>query len=660
MRRRDVLVAAAVALILGIALASPLPLVRALPGLSLDTLFWLRYQLYGQRHDLASSPTVVIALDEETWRSSAFNSLPDVMWLPRIGQVIKAVLAGGAKVIGYDVIYPTSMVNYLPSDSDYSESDYLRTLQAGARDGRLVLGKVSHGELPIAPSRAQSIAVGNEKNIRVENLEADTDDIIRRVPVSDEAVDLKLGTRVEPTMAVELAARGLGVKPEIGPGARLALGDYAVPVSRHDTFLVNFDAGNDIPTYPLIDLYECAQKGEASAEYFRQQFAGKIVMLGYVRDIEDRKVAAKRFMVGGEHFANMPRCAGIPKTDYARSDVHRPEMPGVYIHTAAINSLVRREVLSDLDPRLRWLPGVVLSLAAGIAAMALGPVPAGLTLAGLGLSWTGIATVALQHNWSLPFIEVLIAAMLTMALLFGYRFAIADKDKRALRRNFSLYLAPSVVDRISQSDTPPALGGEQRQLSIFFSDLRDFTTLSESLSPTDLVTIINAYFSAMTEIVEAHGGYVDKYIGDAIVAVFGAPLDDSDHALHAVETALACCKRLDELNAEGTSFLGRTLAMRIGINTGECLVGNIGSNRRFNYTVMGDTVNVAARLQDLNKKYGTTILVSDVTVAAICAAIPFRRVDRTNVKGRGQAVEIFTPGEFAPLLAEAAADRAAV
>jgi class 3 adenylate cyclase/CHASE2 domain-containing sensor protein len=649
MRRRDVLVAAVVALLLGVVLASPLPLVRALPGLSLDTLFWLRYQAFGQRHDLQSSPSVVIALDEETWRSDEFHDLPEVMWPPRIGEVIKAVLAGGAKVIGYDVIFPTSMENVLPG----TESDYLRTLRAGATQGRIVLAKVLQGELPIAPSRAQSIAVYNEKNVRIVNLEKDPDDVIRRGFVAFESADINLGKRIDTTLSVELAARALGVKTEIGPGTTLTLGDYVVPGSERGTFLINFDAGNDVPTYPLIDLYECAKTGEAGASYFREHFAGKVVMLGYVRDIEDRKVAGKRFMVGSEHFANMPRCAGAPKTDFARSDIHRLDIPGVYIHTAAINSLMRHEVLNELSPWLRWLPGVLLAMVTGLAAITLGPLAAGLTLAGVGLAWTGVATVALEYNWNLPFLEAVLAAMLTVALLFGYRFGIADKDKRRLRQNFSLYLAPSVVDRITESDKPPELGGEQRTVSIFFSDLRDFTTLSEGLAPSELVTVINAYFDAMTEIVQSHGGYVDKYIGDAIVAVFGAPLDDPHHALHAVKTALACCKRLDEMNEDSESFHGRRLAMRIGINTGESLVGNIGSHRRFNYTVMGDSVNVASRLQDLNKRYGTTILVSEATVSAIGPAIAFRRVDRANVKGRGQSVEIFTPGDAEPQLTDA-------
>src|SRR6185312_1694107 len=171
----------------------------------------------------------------------------------------------------------------------------------------------------------------------------------------------------------------------------------------------------------------------------------------------------------------------------------------------------------------------------------------------------------------------------------------------------------------------------------------DFTTLSETLQPSELVAIMNAYLSAMTDIVEAHGGFVDKYIGDAIVAVFGAPHHDPDHALHAAETAIACQARLAALNADGKSFHGRRLGMRIGLNTGPALVGNIGSPRRFNYTVMGDTVNLASRLQDLNKRYGTGILVSETTRAAVGDRLAFAFLDRVQVKGRSRAVDVHTP-----------------
>jgi adenylate cyclase len=179
-------------------------------------------------------------------------------------------------------------------------------------------------------------------------------------------------------------------------------------------------------------------------------------------------------------------------------------------------------------------------------------------------------------------------------------------------------------------------------VTILFSDIARFSQLAESLSPHALVELMNSYLTAMTDIIEAAGGYVDKYIGDAIVAIFGAPVDDPHHAAHAVGAALACQARLAELNGNDPAFAGRTLVMRIGLNTGEAIVGNIGSRRRFNYTAMGDTVNLASRLEGANKFYGTTILASEALHDA-ASGIAWREIDRVRVVGRGQPVRLFTP-----------------
>jgi adenylate cyclase len=147
----------------------------------------------------------------------------------------------------------------------------------------------------------------------------------------------------------------------------------------------------------------------------------------------------------------------------------------------------------------------------------------------------------------------------------------------------------------------------------------------------------------MTDIIEEHGGFVDKYIGDAIVAVFGAPLDDPQHAVHATRAALRCRERLEELNRTATAFKGFKLGQRIGLNSGDALVGNIGSRRRFNYTVMGDTVNLASRLEGANKYFGTSIMAADATVALTGETFAWRELDAIRVKGRAQPVRIYEP-----------------
>src|SRR5262249_44231649 len=189
-------------------------------------------------------------------------------------------------------------------------------------------------------------------------------------------------------------------------------------------------------------------------------------------------------------------------------------------------------------------------------------------------------------------------------------------------KSFALYLAPAVIAKMMTSSKPPALGGESRVVTLYFSDVAGFSTFSEKMTPSELVDLMNEYLTAMTDIIQEHGGFVDKYIGDAIAAVFGAPLDDPDHATNAVRASLRCRARLEELNASASAFRGYKLGQRIGLNTGEALVGNIGSRQRFNYTVMGDAVNLASRLEGANKYFASTIMAGQATLYSTRHHVP--------------------------------------
>ncbi len=187
------------------------------------------------------------------------------------------------------------------------------------------------------------------------------------------------------------------------------------------------------------------------------------------------------------------------------------------------------------------------------------------------------------------------------------------------------------------------LGGEKREISIFFSDLQGFTTISEKLDPEALTALLNDYLTAMTDIILDAGGTIDKYEGDAIIAFWNAPLAQPDHALRAVRAALACQERLAELRPAFRARVGHDLHMRIGINTGTAVVGNLGSARRFDYTMLGDAVNLAARLEGVNKEFATYTLISAATRAALDDSIALREISRVAVVGRREAVQIFEP-----------------
>jgi len=227
-------------------------------------------------------------------------------------------------------------------------------------------------------------------------------------------------------------------------------------------------------------------------------------------------------------------------------------------------------------------------------------------------------------------------------LLLGFRFAVLDRDQRQIRNAFKLYLPGSLIDDMIASGQSPSLGGEERNLTILFSDIAGFTKMSEGMEPEDLVLVLNRYFTVMTDIVEAHGGFVDKYIGDAVLAVFGAPYAIDNHARAAVNAAVAMQKAMADDQTLLATESGRG-SCRIGLATGPALIGNIGSPRRFNYTVMGDTVNLASRLEGANKYYSTSMMVSGETMAHHGDPDAFRALDVVQVVGRNEPVAVFEP-----------------
>ncbi|WP_257166635.1 adenylate/guanylate cyclase domain-containing protein [Bradyrhizobium sp. SRS-191] len=606
-------------------------------GLSLDALTWLRFEAFGNRHDAATSPAVVIAIDEESYQAPPFKGAPLLTWTGEIGRVLTAVLDGGAKVVGFDMVFQTSIEqSEIPlGDSTLGEKtrgfdrDFLRALAAAAAGGKVVLGEI-FGEPPILPAPGQRIAVRQQQNLRPLNTYTDSDDVVRRHPLT-----LSADGKIIPSMALELAARATGTAPAIAADG-VALGDYAIPGRVPGTMTLNFAGGaDDIPTYSFADLRACALKGDK--DYFRREFSGKAVLIGTV-GIEDRRVTSKRFATRAEG-ARRPRCVlgerRVAET-FARSTI-----AGVYIHATAVNNLVRQEAAVELSRPAIFAIALAMALLAALLARLLRPTIAAAILALLAVLYIGLASALFNRALALPLGEPLAAGMLALAATTGYRFMVTDKDRRLLQKSFAYYLAPREIDRMLASRRLPQLGGETREVTVFFSDIEGFSRIAEQMSPEQLMALTNEYLSAMTDVIEAHDGYVDKYIGDSVVAVFGAPLDDPDHAKSAAHAALDCKAKLAELNRTSSAFQGIKVAQRIGINSGAALVGNFGSQRRFNYSVMSDAVNVASRLEGANKFYGTTIIASESTRSLAGDAFAWRELDTVRVKGREQSLTIY-------------------
>jgi adenylate cyclase len=621
-----------------IALLAQLLLGPRLDGISVDLLHWVQAQREAAgAPERPRDPVVVIALDEETYRREPFKGTPVAFWTREVASVLDGVVAAGASVVGFDVIFPTTVDGFVEN----FDRELRLALRAAAREGKVVLGKVQHQTDPIEPfpGLIRAVSTGESRNVLSTNMFQDPDDVIRRVPLFFD-LDDGSGTR-EPSMALELAARHLRVRPAQGADGGLALGGRQIAGSRTNNLLVRFPAPlSRIATYSFADLAACAAgKHEA---YFRTHFAGRVVLLGTVLDVEDRKRSSARFVAVPEPAHGAPRCALEPMHHLFRDDLVRSDIPGVLIHAAAIANLLHGDGLREAPGPLAAALLVVLTLAATWAAMRFAPPVAGAIVLGLAAAWAAGAALAFESGVVLPLASTGIALALAFAGAIAWRIVVADREKRFMRRSFSLYLAPSLVDALAQSETPPRLGGEAREITAMFCDLAGFTAMSEDAPPERVVETINIYFSAMTEIVEREGGFVDKFVGDAIVAVFGAPVPLPDHARRAVRAALAFRAQLEALNA--TAFKARPLAQRIGLATGTAIVGNIGSGRRFNYTAIGDVMNLASRLEAANKEHGTKVLCAAETRAAAGDEFAWTEIARFSVRGRRAPVTVYEPG----------------
>ncbi|MEO6874989.1 MAG: adenylate/guanylate cyclase domain-containing protein, partial [Opitutaceae bacterium] len=246
------------------------------------------------------------------------------------------------------------------------------------------------------------------------------------------------------------------------------------------------------------------------------------------------------------------------------------------------------------------------------------------------------------------------AVVLTLLGVVTESFWREQERKREIQAMFGAYVDPGVVAQLVRDPDSIRLRGEKRDATVFFSDLAGFTDLSEKLKdhPEQMVEVVNAYLDETSECLLNHGAYVDKYIGDAVMAVFGVPQPMPDHALAACRAALGAQKLITGINARYADAVGVKLAVRIGLNTGELIVGNVGSSRKKNYTVMGDTVNLASRLEGANKAFGTGILIGEETARRVQGVLATRPLARLRVKGKQEAIEVHTllgePGELTP------------
>lgn len=339
--------------------------------------------------------------------------------------------------------------------------------------------------------------------------------------------------------------------------------------------------------------------------------------------------------------------------------------PGVYLHASVAGNLLTGDFLSVVPAPVNALVITALALATGVGIARVRRFLLQLLLpAALGSAYAAWAYWRIQHNVVYDLTAPLLAVALTWLSVSYYGYVTEGKDKRRIRKMFSQYVSPSIltelVDQYGNSLKPGS--GRREYVSVLFSDIRDFTSISERLAAEMVVDLLNTHFHAMTDVIFEYHGTLDKFIGDALMAYWGAPVKRDNHGLLAVTAAMQMERRVREVNKILLTKDYPAVRIGIGINSGEAIVGNIGSEKKLDYTVIGDNVNAASRLEGLTSKYKQTIIISDTTYAELKGGIPCAVVDKVRVKGKSTPMTIYTPLAAAddPPAAVAAANDLAV
>jgi adenylate cyclase len=442
------------------------------------------------------------------------------------------------------------------------------------------------------------------------------DGIVRRVPMIMQAQG-----QIMPSLTFEMlrVATGSGtilIKAEAAGIKSVGIKGIQIPTDHNGQLWVHF-ARNDASIYvPVINVLE---KNVAP-----DMIEGKLVVIG---------------------------TSAVGLNDIKTTPVSRA-MPGVEIHAQVLESALTGAVISQ--PIYGIAIEFTTALVFGLLVIAFAPLFGPITLVALGAAFaTGLIGTSVyfyvQHRLLIDFSYPLMSTTSIYLTLIFSSFVREQAQRRQIRSAFGQYLSPALVEQLAQSPEKLVLGGEEREMTIMFSDMRGFTSISETYKsdPQGLTALMNRFLTPLTNAILNRKGTIDKYMGDAIMAFWNAPLDDKDHQLNACEAALDMLERVDELNQareqeakdEGRPFI--PLNAGIGLNTGTCVVGNMGSDQRFDYSVFGDSVNLASRLEGQSKEYGFPIIVGSKTALAVKDRFAILELDFIMVKGKKEPEVIY-------------------
>jgi len=614
-----------------------------------------------------AAPIVLVTIDDDSLKR--MEPLVGRWPWPRLVHafLIDYLAAGGAKAVVYDVLFAEAdRSKFMVGDTEWTgeESDQALVDSTAAAGNVIHVAEAASAEL-VDPTKAVAASLDD---IPALNLPFVVDDCVERRPqvtppfpalaraargighslvVYDQDGPLRrvvpfvrVGqdtVRVIPSLplAAMMMAGGLGPEAVGVEAGVLRIGatriplvtemvpDYYGPPTPACRALLPWrgparrrDGTPTFPTYSFYDLF-----------YSQQQVLEDVAPLVPPETFRDKIVVVG---VAGEGLRD------VFVTPFAEG-----RMPGAEIHANTIDAWRAGRTLTPA----RAVPGGLVVVGAALAVGATGAAASAWFTGGVALvlalayTWLNVRLFAAGAWW--PIALPLLAMMLAFVGELAWQYFVEGREKRQVKRLFSRYVAKDVYDQLLADPARARLGGTRREMSVLFSDMRGFTALTERGRPEDIVSQLNDYFTRMVQVLFEHRGTLDKFVGDMVMALFGAPLDDEDHAEHAVQTALAMVRALDLLNAEWAGFGIPRLDIGIGINTGEMVAGNIGSSAIMSYTVIGDAVNLGARLESLNKEYGTRIIISEATRARLKGQYDIRPLGSVTVKGKSQSVAIY-------------------
>ena len=558
----------------------PIAFVRTAELKALDNQFEILRQIAPKD---VERDVVVIGIDEET--TKVFRE-PYTLWHVHFGRLFEALAIVDPVVVGVDINFPDRSYDFLlPGYDKY----LLRGILALKSTAPLVLGVTVEADGRERPIYPPFLSVAGKNSAGFVQWRLDSDRVARHFTE-------RLGEAGEelPTL-VGTMARHMGLNPGEG------IINYAVG-KRFDYILL----------HQVLEWFEAAD-----SKSLREAFADRPVLLGTVMPFEDR------------HYQPLNLAAWEKNAKFA---------PGVLIHAQALRSimadgLVKRTPLS-----------VVLAMTLVASLLWWGRAHWAARVF-FGLAWTAIlfalSTWLLDSGWSLPVVGIALAGIIACVGRALFELASEALDRQRLRRAFSGYVSPHIMEEILDGSLQAGLHGKRQRICVMFSDIRGFTRRSESMEPEDVISMLERYFERMTDAIQSRSGTLDKFMGDGIMAFFGAPKELDDPCQRAFEVAKDMIGRLDDLNQELASEGLPPLAIGIGLHIGEVVVGHVGSQARHEYTAIGDAVNVASRIEGLTKELGCPILFSEETLHELGDVEDVVDLGEQSVKGRQTAIRLF-------------------